>query len=78
MWVDCSRALLHRSLLPRLHPANAAIRACLRAVTGGVELSLEEGLALEAQLFASLFATDDMREGTRAFLAKRKPVFKGS
>jgi enoyl-CoA hydratase len=58
--------------------APQAIRACLEAVTRGVELSLEEGLALEAQLFARLFATDDMREGTRAFLEKRKPVFKGS
>ena len=58
--------------------APLAIRACLEAVTRGVELNLEEGLALEAQLFAGLFATDDVREGTRAFLEKRKPVFKGS
>lgn len=58
--------------------APLAIRACLEAVTRGLELSLEEGLALEAQLFAGLFATDDMREGTSAFLEKRKPVFKGS
>jgi enoyl-CoA hydratase len=57
--------------------APLAIRACLKAVIGGAELPLEEGLALEAKLFASLFATEDMREGTRAFLEKRKPVFKG-
>ncbi len=57
--------------------APLAIRACLQAVTRGTELSLTEGLALEAELFASLFATQDMREGTRAFLEKRKPVFKG-
>jgi len=57
--------------------APLAIRACLKAVVVGTELPLEEGLALEAKLFASLFATDDMREGTRAFLEKRKPVFKG-
>jgi enoyl-CoA hydratase len=57
--------------------APLAIRACLQAVMRGSELPLEEGLALEAKLFASLFATEDMREGTRAFLEKRKPVFKG-
>lgn len=58
--------------------APLAIQACLEAVTRGIELPLVEGLALEAQLFSSLFATNDMRSGTRAFLEKRPPVFKGS
>jgi enoyl-CoA hydratase len=49
-------------------PAPLAIRACLEAVIKGSELPLAEGLALEAKLFADLFATDDMREGTGAFL----------
>jgi enoyl-CoA hydratase len=57
--------------------APLAIRACLKAVTEGLKLPFEEGLALEQQLFASLFATEDAREGTRAFLEKRAPVFKG-
>jgi enoyl-CoA hydratase len=57
--------------------APLAIRACLKVVRLGLELSFEDGLALETELFASLFATEDVREGTRAFLEKRSPVFKG-
>jgi len=62
--------------IARLAPL--AIRACLEAVIQGSELPLVEGLALEAKLFASLFATDDVREGTTAFLEKRRPTFKGN
>ncbi len=57
--------------------APLAIRACLKAVTEGIKLPFDEGLALERQLFASLFASEDAQEGTRAFLEKRRPVFKG-
>jgi enoyl-CoA hydratase len=57
--------------------APLAIRACLESVRRGLELPLQDGLALEAQLFAGLFESADMREGTRAFLEKRAPVFKG-
>jgi enoyl-CoA hydratase len=57
--------------------APLAIRACLKAVMRGFSLPLEEGLQLEAELFSQLFATADVREGTRAFLEKRAPVFKG-
>ncbi|HEU4478624.1 MAG TPA: enoyl-CoA hydratase-related protein [Pyrinomonadaceae bacterium] len=62
--------------IARLAPL--AIRACLESVRVGSELPLDEGLAVEARLFAALFETADMREGTRAFLEKRKPVFKGT
>lgn len=62
--------------IARLAPL--AIRACLEAVRIGSELSLAEGLAVETRLFAELFATADMREGTRAFLEKRAPKFKSS
>jgi enoyl-CoA hydratase len=61
--------------IARLAPL--AIRACLKAVIRGDELPLAEGLRLEAELFASLFATADVREGTRAFLEKREPIFQG-
>jgi enoyl-CoA hydratase len=57
--------------------APLAIRACLKAVTQGLALPLAEGLELEAELFSQLFATEDMREGSRAFLEKRAPVFEG-
>jgi len=57
--------------------APLAIRTCLQAVIGGRELDLEAGLALERELFSSLFVTEDVREGTSAFLEKRAPVFKG-
>lgn len=57
--------------------APLAVRACLEAVTRGARLPFEEALSLEAELFAQLFSTEDVREGTRAFLEKRKPEFKG-
>ena len=57
--------------------APLAIRGCLKAVMRGLELPLAEGLALESEIFASMFDTEDVREGTRAFLEKRAPVFMG-
>jgi enoyl-CoA hydratase len=59
--------------------ANAplSIKYALEAVNHGLEVSLEEGLLLESTLFGLCFATEDMREGTRAFLEKRPPRFSG-
>jgi enoyl-CoA hydratase len=66
---------LARSIIETAAPL--AARACLEAVTRGTRMPLEDGLKLEAQLFATLFSTEDVREGTRAFLEKRKPNFEG-
>jgi enoyl-CoA hydratase len=57
--------------------APLAVRAILDAVHRGAHLPMAEACALEASLFALLAASDDMREGTRAFLDKRPPVFQG-
>jgi len=55
-----------------------AVRAALEAIQRGVEMPLEDGLALEANIFGVVCATADMREGMAAFLEKRKPEFKDS
>jgi enoyl-CoA hydratase len=49
----------------------------LEAINRGVEVDLLEGLNLEANLFAIACSTEDMKEGTKAFLEKRKAEFKG-
>ncbi|HEY8473349.1 MAG TPA: enoyl-CoA hydratase-related protein [Natronosporangium sp.] len=54
-----------------------ALRAAKQAIDGGLSVDLASGLALESQLFASLFATEDKREGMAAFVEKRKPSFTG-
>jgi enoyl-CoA hydratase len=60
-----------------IEKAPLAVKYCMEAIERGVEMPLEEGLFLEATLFGLCCATDDMREGTTAFLEKRPAVFKG-
>jgi enoyl-CoA hydratase len=59
--------------------ANAplAVKFCMEAVNRGIEMTQEEGQFLEAALFGLLCATEDMKEGTRAFLEKRAANFRG-
>jgi enoyl-CoA hydratase len=59
--------------------ANAplAVKYAMEAIEHGMEMPQEEGLFLEATLFGLCCATEDMREGTRAFLEKRPAKFQG-
>jgi len=57
--------------------APIAVQYTMQAIERGVEMPQEEGLFLEATLFGLACATDDMREGTKAFLEKRPAQFKG-
>ena len=57
--------------------APMAVRYILDAVHRGTQQPLREAQVLEATLFGLVASTEDMREGTSAFLEKRRPVFKG-
>ena len=54
-----------------------AVRLAMEAVDQGMEMTLDEGLLLEANHFGLLAATQDMKEGTTAFLEKRAAKFQG-
>jgi enoyl-CoA hydratase len=60
-----------------LEQAPLAVRLVLEAVETGLDLTVDEALLLEANHFGLLSSTADMREGTEAFLAKRKAQFEG-
>jgi enoyl-CoA hydratase/carnithine racemase len=66
-----------RLVRPYVTGPSLALRAAKQAIDGGLSVDLASGLALESQLFAGLFATDDRVEGTTAFVEKRKPTFTG-
>ena len=57
--------------------APVAVQITMEAIERGQDMPLEQGLFLEASLFGMSCATEDMREGTRAFLDKRPAQFQG-
>jgi len=67
-----------RQIAARLaQAAPLALRAILDTIVVGGECGLDEGLELESTQFGLMFATEDMREGTAAFLQRRTPTFFG-
>lgn len=69
---ETEKFALHLSQL-----APQALRGVIDAIHVGGEAGLDIGLDYETQVFAIAFSTDDMKEGTGAFLEKRKPQFVG-
>ncbi len=53
-----------------------ALRATKLAVNGGMNMDIKSAMAYEARCFEILFSTKDRKEGTKAFIEKRKPAFK--
>ena len=61
-----------------LSKAPLSLKMCIEAVNRGMNMTLDEGLAIESDRFGLLCGTEDMKEGMKAFLGKREPKFKGS
>ncbi len=80
-----NRVVSREDLIPRCRKLAAAIlangplavRYSLEAINSGLDMPLQEATRLEASLFGLCCATEDMKEGTQAFIGKRKPQFKG-
>jgi enoyl-CoA hydratase len=77
--VHAAELLGSAQMLVKQMLANAplALALCIEAVDKGMGMSLDEGLTLEVNHFGLLSSTEDMREGTAAFLEKRPAAFKG-
>lgn len=66
---DLAKTIINRSPI--------AIKCAIDAINRGLEVNLEEGLNIEADLFGLCCSTEDKNEGVKAFFQKRKPKFKG-
>jgi enoyl-CoA hydratase/carnithine racemase len=55
-----------------------AVAACLASVTRGINVPIDEGLAIEASCFVRMVGTRDIEEGISAWLARREPHFDGT
>jgi enoyl-CoA hydratase len=83
-WGLCNEVTGPAELLPRARAlaeriasrAPLAVAAAKRAMRVGEDLPLERALMVEQEAFASLFASEDQKEGMRAFLEKRAPAWK--
>jgi enoyl-CoA hydratase/carnithine racemase len=71
--MTAARAMAH-SLASK---APIAVRYIIEAVNHGLEVPLAQGQVLETSLFGAIASTEDTKEGTRAFLEKRKAGWKG-
>ena len=58
--------------------SSVSLEYCKEAIVKGMDLSLEQGLRLEADLYFLMHTTHDRKEGIRAFQEKRKPKFTGN
>jgi enoyl-CoA hydratase len=54
-----------------------AVSIAKKVMNEGIDLTITEGLQLEKRQFSAIFSSEDMREGTKAFVEKRAPQFKG-
>lgn len=54
-----------------------AVSMAKKVMNEGIDLTVNEGLQLEKRQFSAIFTSEDMREGTKAFVQKRTPAFKG-
>jgi enoyl-CoA hydratase len=68
---EAKRVALNLKILPQL-----TLRMMKSVINGGIKMDLKSSLLYESRCFALLFSTEDQKEGIKAFLEKRNPIFK--